>query len=148
MPRRVALTRTQLRRVAKLGLWRVPAAVEHLLDRAESLPPPAAPVLTHGDLHFRHVLVGDDGRATGVIDWGDVCVADPAIDLLLLWSILPPEGRPGFLAAYGPVTDAQLLRARVLALSIGAALAAYGHDHGLATVEREALACLERATTG
>ena len=89
----------------------------------------------------------ESGAASGVIDWGDVCRADPAIDLQLLWSFLPPESRPAFLDAYGPVTDEQLLRARVLALSIGAALAAYGHVEGMPGVAREALEGLARTTT-
>jgi aminoglycoside phosphotransferase (APT) family kinase protein len=148
MQRRVALTRTQLDRLAALGVWRAPAAVAPLLARAESLPPADATVLAHGDLHFRHVLVDDDGRATGIIDWGDVCVADRSVDLLLYWSHLPPASRADFLEAYGPVTDAQLLRARVLALSVNAALAAYAGDQGLETVEHEALSGLERAISG
>jgi aminoglycoside 2''-phosphotransferase len=40
-----------------------------------------APTLTHGDLNDDHVLVDAAGRSvTGVIDWGDMRVADPAID--------------------------------------------------------------------
>ena len=101
-------------------------------------------MLVHGDLHFRHLLV-NDGRASGVIDWGDVCRSDPAIDLPLLWSFVPPDGRDAFLAAYGPVNDAQLLRARVLAVQLCAALAQYARVEGNAGVEREAVAGLERA---
>jgi aminoglycoside phosphotransferase (APT) family kinase protein len=79
-----------------------------------------------------------------VIDWGDVCRADPAIDLQLVWSFLPPTQRAAFLDAYGPVSEDQLLRARVLALSLCAALAAYGHAEGITGVEREALDGLAR----
>jgi hypothetical protein len=80
-----------------------------------------------------------------VIDWGDVCRSDPAIDLPLLWSFVPPEGRAAFLDAYGPVNEAQLLRARVLAVQLSAALANYGRVEGNAAVEGEAVAGLERA---
>jgi hypothetical protein len=62
----------------------------------------------------------------------------------MLWSYLPPDGRRAFLAEYGPVADDQLLRARVLALSLSAALAAYGHHEGFPIIEREALAGLAR----
>jgi hypothetical protein len=79
-----------------------------------------------------------------VIDWIDLCRTDPAIDLQILWSFLPPSGRPAFLDAYGPVSDDQLLRARVVALSLSASLALYGHHEALATIEQEALASLER----
>jgi aminoglycoside phosphotransferase (APT) family kinase protein len=144
MTRRATLARDQLAEVERLGVWRAPPRVEELLAEAQGLPPPEQPVLVHGDLHFRHVLV-DGGAATGVIDWGDVCRSDPAIDLPLLWSFVPPEGRQAFLDAYRPVNDAQLLRARVLAVQLCAALAHYGRVEGNAGVEREAVAGLERA---
>jgi hypothetical protein len=50
-----------------------------------------------------------------------------------------------FLTEYGPVSDEQLLRARVIAFSLCAALAHYGHSEGFGAIEREALAGLERA---
>jgi aminoglycoside phosphotransferase (APT) family kinase protein len=143
-PKRTRRAREQLAEVERLGLWRVPATVRRVLDEGERLAAPTELALVHGDLHFRHVLV-DDGIASGVIDWGDVCRADPAIDLQLVWSFVPPESRAAFLEAYGrEVTEEQLVRARVVALSLGAALAAYGHVEGMPTVEREALAGLER----
>jgi len=145
MELRAPLTREQLAEVE--GLWRQPPSVERTLAEAERLPPAAPRAVVHGDLHFRHLLVDDQLRLSGVIDWGDLCRADPAVDLQLVWSFVPPAGRAEFLQAYGPVTDDQLLRARVLAFSVCAALAAYGHEEGLANVEREALDGLERAAT-
>jgi aminoglycoside phosphotransferase (APT) family kinase protein len=144
MARRATLAREQLGEVKRLGIWRAPQRVEELLADAQRLPPPEQPVLVHGDLHFRHVLV-DGGVASGVIDWGDVCRSDPAIDLPLLWSFVPPAGRSAFLDAYGPVNEAQLLRARVLAVQLCAALAHYGRVECNRSVEREAVAGLERA---
>lgn len=141
---RTTLAREQLDEVEKLGVWSAPPRVEQLLAEARELPPPESAVLVHGDLHFRHLLV-DRGTASGVIDWGDVCRSDPAIDLLLLWSFVPPEGRAAFLEAYGPVNNAQLLRARVLAIQLCAALAEYGRIEGNVGVEREAVSGLERA---
>jgi aminoglycoside phosphotransferase (APT) family kinase protein len=90
-------------------------------------------------------VLAEGTRLTGVIDWVDVCRSDPAIDLSLLWSFVPPASRGAFLEAYGPLDEAQLLRARVLALSLCAALAGHAHAEGLAEVEREALAGLARA---
>jgi aminoglycoside phosphotransferase (APT) family kinase protein len=144
MRRRATLAREQLAEVEALGVWQAPPRVEELLADAVELPPPEPPVLVHGDLHFRHLLV-EDGAASGVIDWGDVCRSDPAIDLPLLWSFVPPEGRAAFLDAYGPVNEAQLLRARVLAVQLSAALAHYGRVEGNAAVEGEAVAGLDRA---
>jgi aminoglycoside phosphotransferase (APT) family kinase protein len=145
--RRAAMAREELAELERLGVWRAPPELEAVLAQAEGLPPPEAPVVTHGDLHFRHLLVSE-GAASGVIDWGDVCLADPAIDLPLLWSFVPPRGRAAFLDLYGPVSEAQLVRARVLAIQLCAVLAHYGHVEGVPGVEREGLAGLERALAG
>jgi aminoglycoside phosphotransferase (APT) family kinase protein len=144
---RVPLARESLGELERLGLWRTDPRANELLREAEALPPSRSMLaVAHGDLHFRHVLV-DGGRASGVIDWIDLCRADPAIDLPLLWSFVPPAGRGAFLEEYGPVDDAQLLRARVLALFLAAVLARYGHAEGHAAIEREALGSLARALT-
>jgi aminoglycoside phosphotransferase (APT) family kinase protein len=145
MVARVPRTREQLAALERLGLWRPSPTVERVLGEAERLPPAKDLTLVHGDLHFRHLLV-EDGALGGVIDWGDVCRADPAVDLQLVWSFLPAPARTRFLQAYGPVPEERLLRARVLALSLCAALAAYGHHESLSDVEGEALAGLRRAT--
>jgi aminoglycoside phosphotransferase (APT) family kinase protein len=145
---RAQATRERFAELEQLGLWRPSPAVAELLARAERLSPPAATAVVHGDLHFRHVLVADNGTPTGVIDWDDLCRADPAIDLVLLWTTLGRRGRETFLDAYGPVGEEGLLRARVLALFLAATLAASAHREGMDTLEREALASLARAAGG
>src|SRR5215217_4288335 len=115
----------------------------HDADVAD-LPAPEPTVVCHGDLHVRHLLVDDAGALTGVIDWGDLCRGDPSVDLSLVWSLLP--ARDAFLAAYGPVSDDQLLRARVIALFLCAVLALYAHHEGMRELELEALAGLDRAS--
>ncbi len=140
---RVERTREALEELDRLGLWRPPDEVASLLAAVTSLPPAEDVALLHGDLHVRHVLV-EGGRLSGVVDWGDVCVGDPAIDLALCWSFLPEAGRARFLAEYGPVGKERLLRARVLALFLNAILAAYARDVGHEDLERECLEGLER----
>lgn len=144
MIRRVPRTREQLAAVSELGLWEPPPLVDELLERALRLPPASAAAICHGDLHFRQVLL-DGGRLGGIIDWVDVCRGDPGIDLVLLWSFFPPEGRAEFLAEYGTVSEEALLRGRVLALFLSAVLARYGRDRAMASVEAEAVAGLRRA---
>ena len=73
-------------------LWHAPPHVRPLIESARSLPPPEPKAVCHGDLHFRHVLV-ENGRMSGVIDWIDLCRGEPALDLQLVWSVLPPEAR-------------------------------------------------------
>ncbi len=70
----------------------------------------------HGDLYARHVLVDEQGRAAGVIDWGDTHRGDPAVDLAASWHVVPPDGRTAFWEAYGPVDPATLQRARFRAV--------------------------------
>jgi aminoglycoside phosphotransferase (APT) family kinase protein len=142
MSRRVPRTREWLAELH--DLWPAPPVVDELLERALELPAPTDRVVLHGDLHFRHLLVDEHGALTGVIDWGDLCRGDPSIDLSLAWSFFPPEGRMAFLEAYGPVSDDQVLRARVITLSICTALSLYAHHEAMPSVEREALEGLER----
>jgi aminoglycoside phosphotransferase (APT) family kinase protein len=129
--------------LSALGL--VSDEVESVLDAALDLPTPDATVVAHGDLHLRHAIVARDGGLSGVIDWGDACRADPSVDLSLYWSHLSDDGRAAFLAAYGAVTDEQLLRARVLALFLCGMIASYARHHGAMRLERSALAGLIRA---
>jgi aminoglycoside phosphotransferase (APT) family kinase protein len=119
-------------------------AAERILREAERLPPSSAHSLVHGDFHVRHALV-EDGRVSGVIDWGDVCVGDPSIDLQLAWSLLPAERRGAFLDAYGPIDEETQLRARVLAVFFCALLADYARTQGLPGLERETRGGLVRA---
>jgi aminoglycoside phosphotransferase (APT) family kinase protein len=146
MTRRVPATRDRLAQLADLGLWSGSEPVDDLLAAASRLPPDEPAVVAHGDLHFRHLLVGDDGLPTGIIDWGDVCRADPSIDLPLYWCALTGPGRAAFTREYGPLTEGQSLRARVLAVFLCAALAIYAEAERLPGVRREALQGLRRAT--
>jgi len=143
----VPKARERLAQLEEQGLWRAPATIECLLGAATSLAPSRTLVLVHGDLHFRHVLV-DRGRPSGVIDWGDVSLADASVDLQLVWSFFSPPGRDAFLAEYGEVPAERELRARVFGLVGSAILALYGHDESLPEVELAALASLDRLAAG
>jgi aminoglycoside phosphotransferase (APT) family kinase protein len=147
MSKRVPRTREQLAELEQLDIWEPPGHVERLLVEAEALPPSLTETIVHGDLHFRQLLADEGGQLSGVLDWVDVCRSDPAIDLCMLWGYLRPPARGAFLDAYGPVDDAQLLRARVVALSVWASLAHYGRVEHQAAIEREAVAGLSRTVS-
>ena len=120
--------------------------MERLLTAAEGLPPYTGPVVvSHGDLHVRHLLVDGNARAAGVIDWGDLCLAAPSVDLSLAYGGFAGEARTALLSEYGPVGAEQEMRARVLAVFLCAALAEYAADTGRARLLSEALAGLTRA---
>jgi aminoglycoside phosphotransferase (APT) family kinase protein len=128
-------------------VWEPPPLIEDVLCEAQALPPAEPTALVHGDLHFRQLLVRE-GELSGVIDWVDVCRADPGQDFMPFWTLLPPAARSELLVEYGPISEESLLRGRVLALGLNAVLARYGRDEGLRAVEAEALAGLDRAALG
>jgi aminoglycoside phosphotransferase (APT) family kinase protein len=127
-------------------LWQAPAHVRPLVESARSLPPPKPKAVCHGDLHFRHVLI-ENGRMSGVIDWIDLCRGEPALDLQLVWMVLPPAARDVFYAEYGDVDDETLLRARVVSFHLGLALLEFGHVEGIDRLAREGRASLDRAAS-
>lgn len=111
------------------------AALQSLTDRLAETPPYAAPPRwVHGDLYARHLLIDEEHRLCGVIDWGDAHLGDPALDLSIAFSFLPPEARSAFRAAYGPIDDATWARARFRALTYGAVLIHYGVQVGDAPI--------------
>jgi aminoglycoside phosphotransferase (APT) family kinase protein len=145
MTSRVPRTRAVLEQAA--SLWDGGDRAAAVLDAAERLTPDADPVIVHGDLNQRHALVSPSGGLAGVIDWGDMCRAPRSVDLPLYWSLFDTDGRAAFRAAYGPLSEDTLTRARVLALFFDATLAVYANDKGMADLEREALQGLGRTLT-
>jgi aminoglycoside phosphotransferase (APT) family kinase protein len=53
------------------------------------------PVWTHGDLAYLNVLASE-GRPSAVIDWGTCGVGDPACEMLVAWSLFPPDARAAY----------------------------------------------------
>jgi aminoglycoside phosphotransferase (APT) family kinase protein len=73
-----------------------------------------APVWIHGDVATGNLLV-DEGRLSGVIDFGCCGVGDPACDLAIAWGLLGGEHREAFRAAL-PLDRATWSRGRGWAL--------------------------------
>jgi len=106
-------------------------------EAATRMDPPPAPcstddwTLVHGDLHAGQILLDDEHRLSGVIDWDELHIGDPSYDLLIVYSFIPQAARERFWSIYGPspVTE----HARFLALSYGLAILAQavvgGADH-------------------
>ncbi|TWP47511.1 aminoglycoside phosphotransferase family protein [Lentzea tibetensis] len=74
------------------------------------------PLWLHGDLHGANLLTSH-GRLSAVIDFGCLCVGDPACDLMVAWTFLDSAGRDAFRAAL-PFDDAAWERGRGWALSM------------------------------
>ncbi len=58
-------------------------------------------VLVHGDLACSHLLASGAGRLTGVIDWAEARIADPAYDFAALIAECPRAFAEQVIAAYG-----------------------------------------------
>jgi aminoglycoside phosphotransferase (APT) family kinase protein len=123
-----------------------PAAVRKVIESSAAIRAPAAQALAHGDLYVRHLLVDANGRLTGVIDWGDLHVGHPAVDLSVAYGFLPPAARPEFLKAYGRrVAAPTWWLARFRAVLSALAILDYGRQTGDADLEREGRVSLANA---
>jgi len=70
--------------------------------------------LVHGDLSGEHLLMGDDGRLSGVIDFADARLTDPALDFAGVLNRFSPRDLEVVLAHYDAPRDPTLLeRARI-----------------------------------
>ncbi len=123
--------------LGQLGLL-APGALRRVWERALAAPAPARRFWIHGDLHVRNLLVRD-GDLGAVIDWGDVCGGDPAVDLSVLWTVLDPVEHVAFCDTYGPVDGDLHARARGWALVFGAIFAGLDDDPGAVAIGRRTL---------
>jgi aminoglycoside phosphotransferase (APT) family kinase protein len=117
-----------------------------LLKYLEAIAPAGsrAMAVVHGDLYARHVLV--DGRgASGIIDWGDLHCGDPAVDVSVMFEVLPANVRDNFLDAYGPIDAETMALARYRAIYHAALVAHYGYRIGDAALVRIGLTGLEQS---
>ncbi|MGC5011249.1 phosphotransferase family protein [Streptosporangium sp. DT93] len=84
----------------------LPASCHEAVRAFLDAPPPEGgdrPVLSHNDLGIEHVLVDPGtGAVTGIIDWSDAALVDPAHDFGLLYRDLGPDALEAALLAYGP----------------------------------------------
>jgi aminoglycoside phosphotransferase (APT) family kinase protein len=87
--------------------------VEEFLDAA---PPRDAyvPVFSHNDLGIEHVLVDPVAwTVSGIIDWSDAAIVDPAYDFGLLYRDLGPGALDAVLRGYRTeLNDVAALRQR------------------------------------
>jgi aminoglycoside phosphotransferase (APT) family kinase protein len=78
-----------------------------------------------GDIHARNVLVSN-GKISAFIDWGDMCIGDPASDLASIWALFAdPKARLEVIEAYG-MSDSLIIRALGWAIFYGVLLAETG----------------------
>ncbi len=57
-------------------------------------------VVVHGDLYVGHVLIDNTERVSGMIDWSEARVDDPAIDMAAHLMVFGEEGLAKLLLTY------------------------------------------------
>jgi aminoglycoside phosphotransferase (APT) family kinase protein len=143
--RRLEATAERLSALVAADVIRDRRAIESVLEQAP-VTTPRADTLVHGDLHAGQIVVDDSNRMCGVIDWGDVHVGDPAVDLAAVHAMLPRQCHDAFLRAYGAVDDVSWQAARARATWHSVALLAYAVDTGDTDLMLEASQAVGRIT--
>ena len=96
----------RLDRLAKLGMieGRQEESLRQTLAEVEAWEGP--PILNHGDLRLKNVVVGAEGHILGLIDWEtSVSVIGPHWDLSIALHDLSIDAKQAFLAGYGLPDD-------------------------------------------
>ncbi|MCA0969227.1 phosphotransferase [Halobacillus litoralis] len=114
--------------------------VEHVPDEEN----PEGQTFVHGDLHAKNIIM-DQGRISGIIDWGDAHLGHPAVDLAFVYMTLQPEDRAGFFQEYGDVDLYTEKLARFRALFTSIMLLQFALDTKDHNVQKWAEAGIEKA---
>ncbi len=93
-----------------------------------------APSLVHNDLWAEHILVDTrSGGVSGIIDWGDTIIGDPAIDFACLYAWYGESWLENVLMHYTTTLDAEVFsRSRYLATCLAIRNITLGQDIGRA----------------
>ena len=94
-------------------------------------PEAPQPLWLHGDIHGGNMLK-QDGRLSGVIDWGLSGIGDAACDLSAAWAVFDAPERTRFLEAMR-ASEAEQLRGAGWALSIAVIFVAYNRNRDVPT---------------
>jgi aminoglycoside phosphotransferase (APT) family kinase protein len=88
--------------------------------------------LVHNDLWAEHILVDPrSGSVSGIIDWGDAAISDPAVDFAGLYTWYGEKWLEHVLAYYSSTPDTEIIsRSRYLATCLAIHNITLGQDLG------------------
>ncbi|AOH57291.1 hypothetical protein ABE28_023340 [Peribacillus muralis] len=112
----------------KLGHMEQAHSVTCFVERLGDMEVPESSTLVHGDIHVRNVLLDEEGILAGILDWGDVHIGSPAIDIAFLYSYFPSNARQAFFEVYGDIDKETEQLARFRAIYMLVTLLVYGID--------------------
>lgn len=125
-----------------LGLLPNRKSLEKLVEESQDFRTPKQSCIVHGDFYVRHLLIDEKHRLVGVIDWGDVHLGDPAIDLAIAHSFLPKSAHSSFIKSYGEVDLKTWHLARLRAIFSSTYLILFGHHSNDPDIFREGIRAL------
>ncbi|MBE2973424.1 phosphotransferase [Priestia megaterium] len=129
MKRKPALEK-YVKQMKKCNLYSKQAILENYVDSIQEIKYQEKYVLVHGDLHIKNMIVDQTNMVSGIIDWGDVHIGHPAVDLAIAYSFLPPKGRARFFKEYGEVDGKTHRLAKWKAVFTTVVLVAHSYDQG------------------
>ena len=129
--------------MSRLGLLEKRRELESIVESLQNVRSPTSSAVVHGDFYVRHLLIDGTHRLSGVIDWGDMHLGDPAIDIAIAHSFLPQSAHSKFREAYGDISEETWALALLRALYSSSTFALYGHHSGDHALLREAFRALK-----
>lgn len=126
-----------------LGLLENEKQLDHIVKNLQHFRAPVSSFVVHGDFYVRHLLVDNNHHLVGVIDWGDIHLGDPAIDLAIAHSFLPAQAHKSFIKAYGEISDDTWALAKLRAIYSSTLLVLFGYHSNDPNIMREGLRSLK-----
>jgi aminoglycoside phosphotransferase (APT) family kinase protein len=139
VPFRYPQAQQNIAKIREIGLFDNCDALLEILETLKDLQDTGKKTLAHGDLYARHLLVDKHHQLSGIIDWGDAHVGNPAIDLQIIFSFLPQQAHQQFFDVYGHIDHQTLQIALFRALCQLTTLSLYSHDVSDTDLLRECL---------
>lgn len=139
VPRRIKQANELLDKFEEMELDVDVTGLRKIVKETSEKPQSDKKVLCHGNLYSRHILVNKDKKICGIIDWGDLCIENPALDLSIVYDFLPGKAREVFWEHYGEIEESIKMTARFFALTLTCLLLHYSIGIKDEDLKRESL---------
>lgn len=120
--------------------------LECIVQNLQHFRAPLTSCVVHGDFYVRHLLVDKKHQLVGIIDWGDIHLGDPAIDLAIAHSFLPVQAHEFFIKNYGEISEDTWALAKLRAIYSSTLLILFGYHSNDPSLMHEGLRSLKVMT--
>lgn len=123
----IAIFQDRVGQLISLGYQIDTKETQQEISATQQIILPDGKCLVHGDLYFKH-LIFNQGRLRGIIDWGDLGINCPVVDLAIIWGFYPEKHHALFHEIYGSVDSGIWQYARFLGIYMVITLILYSLD--------------------